>query len=178
MEIYKEGPNIKASQASFIKDRLSANLGEGWKDVRGSTVPCSRDIGEIDDEKEITTEEVREAQRIVGELLWLVTRTRMDLMYVTSRLSQMVLRTPREVHRASRQVWAYLKKTASQGLLFTPDVGVGWAGECELGLQAYSDASFAPWRTFHWFRHHQMERFAYAMASWKTALSHTQRSRS
>ena len=144
MEIYKEGPNIKASQASFIKDRLSANLGEGWKDVRGSTVPCSRDIGEIDDEKEITTEEVREAQRIVGELLWLVTRTRMDLMYVTSRLSQMVLRAPREVHRASRQVWAYLKKTASQGLLFTPDVGVGWAGECELGLQAYSDASFAP----------------------------------
>ena len=144
MEIYKEGPNIKASQASFIKDRLSANLGEGWKDVRGSTVPCSRDIGEIDDEKEITTEEVREAQRIVGELLWLVTRTRMDLMYVTSRLSQMVLRAPREVHRASRQVWAYLKKTASQGLLFTPDAGVGWAGECELGLQAYSDASFAP----------------------------------
>ena len=144
MEIYKEGPNIKASQASFIKDRLSANLGEGWKDVRGSAVPCSRDIGEVDDEKEITTEEVREAQRVVGELLWLVTRTRMDLMYVTSRLSQMVLRAPREVLRASKQVWAYLKKTASQGLLFTPDAGVGWAGECELGLQAYSDASFAP----------------------------------
>ena len=30
MEIYKEGVNIKASQTSFIKDRLSVNLGENW----------------------------------------------------------------------------------------------------------------------------------------------------
>jgi len=144
MEIYKEGVNIKASQTSFIKDRLSVNLGENWMEVKGSTTPCSRDVGDVDDEKEITTGEVREAQRVVGELLWLVTRTRIDLAYVTSRLSQMVLRAPREVLRASKQVWAYLKMTASQGLLFSPDAGVGWAGESGLGLQAYSDASFAP----------------------------------
>lgn len=72
------------------------NLGENWMEVKGSTTPCSRDVGDVDDEKEITTGEVREAQRVVGELLWLVTRTRIDLAYVTSRLSQMVLRAPRE----------------------------------------------------------------------------------
>ena len=144
MEIEKVGENIKASQTSFIKDRLNVNLGERWMDVKGSTTPCSRDIGEVEDEDNVTTELVREAQRVVGELLWLVTRTRVDLMYVTSRLSQLVLRAPREVARVSKQVWSYLKRTAAQGLLFTPDAGEGWAGECEVGLQAYSDASFAP----------------------------------
>ena len=144
MEIEKIGENIKASQTSFIKDRLNVNLGENWMEMRGSTTPCNRDVGETEDEKDVTTEMVREAQRVVGELLWLVTRTRIDLMYITSRLSQLVLRAPREVVRASRQIWTYLKRTAAQGLLFTPEAGEGWAGECEVGLQAYSDASFAP----------------------------------
>lgn len=144
MEIEKKGESIKASQTSFIKDRLMMNLGEDWMRAKGSSTPCSRDIGEVEDEKEITPEEVREAERIVGELLWWVTRSRIDLMYVTSRLSQMVLRAPRAVYRASKQVWAYLKKTSSPGLIFTPDAGEGWAGESEVGLQAYSDASFAP----------------------------------
>ena len=144
MEIEKVGENIKASQTSFIKDRLNVNLGERWMDVKGSTTPCSRDVGDVEEEENVTTELVREAQRVVGELLWLVTRTRVDLMYVTSRLSQMVLKAPREVARVSKQVWSYLKRTAAQGLLFTPEAGEGWAGECEVGLQAYSDASFAP----------------------------------
>ena len=125
MEIEKIGENIKASQASFIKDRLNVNLGENWMEMRGSTTPCNRDVGETEDEKDVTTEMVREAQRVVGELLWLVTRTRIDLMYITSRLSQLVLRAPREVVRASRQIWTYFKRTAAQGLLFTPEAGEG-----------------------------------------------------
>ena len=144
MEIYKQGPFIKASQTSFIKERLAVNLGENWEKLRGAGTPCGREVTEIVEETEITVEMVREAQRVVGELLWLVTRTRMDLMFVTAKLSQWVLKAPREVVRLSKQVWSFLRRTLHQGILFGKERGEGWAGEDQLGLQSYSDASFAP----------------------------------
>lgn len=135
---------LKATQTAFIKERLEINLGEGWEAMKGHATPCGREIIEIDEEQEIKPEEVKEAQRIVGELLWLVTRSRMDLMYVTARLAQHVLRAPRAVKRLSRQVWSYLRRTLHQGLLFLHDPGCGWAGEPKKRLEAFSDASFAP----------------------------------
>lgn len=144
MEITKVNGMLKATQTAFIKERLEINLGEGWEAMKGHATPCGREIIEIDEEQEIKPEEVKEAQRIVGELLWLVTRSRMDLMYVTARLAQHVLRAPRAVKRLSRQVWSYLRRTLHQGLLFLHDPGCGWAGEPKRGLEAFSDASFAP----------------------------------
>ena len=144
MEITKVNGMLKATQTAFIKERLVINLGEGWETMKGHSTPCGREIIEIEEEQEIKPEEVKEAQRIVGELLWLVTRSRMDLMYVTARLAQHVLRAPRAVKRLSRQVWSYLRRTLHQGLLFLPDPGCGWAGEPRKGLEAFSDASFAP----------------------------------
>ena len=144
MEISRQGTAIKASQEAFVMERLMVNLGEEWEKVKDAAVPCGREVTEIYPEENPSAENVREAQRIVGELLWLVTRTRVDLMFVTAKLSQWVLKAPKEVIRLSRQIWAYLKRTRRQGLLFTSDQGSGWAGEERLGLQAYSDASFAP----------------------------------
>ena len=144
MELTKEKGAIKATQTAFIRERLAVNLGENWEELRGYSTPCGREIIEIEEEQEIKLEDVKEAQRIVGELLWLVTRSRLDLMYVTSRLAQWVLRAPKTVQKLSKQVWSYLKKTLHQGLLFLPDPGKGWAGESKKGLEAFSDASFAP----------------------------------
>ena len=144
MEICRKGGAIKASQEAFVTERLPVNLGPQWEEVKESFIPCGRDIVEIFAEEEVSEEDIKEAQRIVGELLWLVTRTRVDLMYVTAKLSQWVLKAPKEVKRISKQIWGYLKRTRAQGLLFTKEVGVGWAGEDQLGLQSYSDASFAP----------------------------------
>ena len=144
MELTKENGVIKATQTAFIRERLAVNLGENWEALRGYSTPCGREIIEIEEEQEIRPEDVKEAQRIVGELLWLVTRSRLDLMYVTSRLAQWVLRAPKTVQKLSKQVWSYLRRTLHQGLLFLPDPGKGWAGESQKGLEAFSDASFAP----------------------------------
>lgn len=75
MEITKVNGMLKATQTAFIKERLEINLGEGWEAMKGHATPCGREIIEIDEEQEIKPEEVKEAQRIVGELLWLVTRS-------------------------------------------------------------------------------------------------------
>ena len=144
MEISRKGTALKAAQEAFVLERLAVNLGEDWEKERDAAAPCGREVVEIAPEEDPCAKDVKEAQRIVGELLWLVTRTRVDLMFVTAKLSQWVLKAPKEVIRMSRQIWAYLKKTRHQGLLFTSDQGCGWAGEERIGLQAYSDASFAP----------------------------------
>ena len=144
MELTKKDGILKATQTAFIQERLGANLGEDWERMKGHSTPCGREIIEIEEEQDIKPEEVKDAQRIVGELLWLVTRSRLDLMYVTARLAQWVLRAPRTVQRLSKQVWSYLRKTLHQGLLFLPEPGQGWAGESLKGLEAFSDASFAP----------------------------------
>ena len=144
MELKKENMVLKATQMSFIQERLTTNLGRNWEEHKGCPIPCGRDIMDFEEETDVTPEEVKEAQRIVGELLWLVTRSRMDLMYVTARLAQWVLRAPRMVAKLSKQVWGYLRRTMHQGLLFLPDPGKGWAGEPQKGLEAFSDASFAP----------------------------------
>ena len=136
MEISKVEDEVRATQTSFIKERLSTNFGEDWENERGATAPCGRDLMEVEEEKDVTQEEVREAQRIVGELLWLVTRTRVDLMFVTAKLAHMVLRAPTEVARLSKQVWKYLKVTKNEGLVFRAQRGEGWAGEGQSGLQA------------------------------------------
>ena len=144
MELKKEGMVLKATQTSFIQERLITNLGEDWEEHKGCPTPCGREIMDFEEETDVTPEQVKEAQRIVGELLWLVTRSRMDLMYVTAKLARWVLRAPRMVSKLSKQVWGYLRRTLHQGLLFLPDPGKGWAGEPQKGLEAFSDASFAP----------------------------------
>lgn len=88
-------------------------------------------------------EMVKSAQKAVGELLWLVTRTRPDLMYSVSRLSAATLSQPDWVMEAASQVWGYLATTWEEGILFkkaTEDEDWEDGG----GIEAFSDASFAP----------------------------------
>lgn len=48
--------------------------------------------------------------------MWLLTRTRPDLMFCLSKMSQAILRNPKEVVGVSKQVWKYLRKTQDEGL--------------------------------------------------------------
>ena len=95
-------------------------------------------------EENIKEEEVRKAQKDVGELLWLATRTRPDIAFVTSRMSQQILTAPRWVHNMAEVTWAYLQTTPELGLWFRKDGGVNLDGGSPSGLQAYSDISFSP----------------------------------
>lgn len=75
--------------------------------------------GPTEIQRQPTPQEVGEAQRVTGELLWLVTRT--------------------FVAEAAHQVWGYLANTEEDGLLYQPSEEMKpW--EEGAGLQAFSEA--------------------------------------
>ena len=90
-------------------------------------------------ESEPQLEEVRGAQKVVGELLWMLTRTRPDLMFAMSKLCSNVLRSPKKVQEIAVQVKGYLKLTAEEGIRFVKD-----EAEESMVLKVFTDASFAP----------------------------------
>ena len=96
MEITKRGDVVRALQTAYVEDRLETNLGGDWKNAKDAWTPCPKEIDD-DPEDDVQPSHIKEAQRVVGELLWLVTRTRPDLAFTTSRMAQMVLRCPRMV---------------------------------------------------------------------------------
>eukprot|EP00438_Fugacium_kawagutii_P016096 Skav225959 [mRNA] locus=scaffold6030:76316:83572:- [translate_table: standard] len=122
------------TQESYTKDLL-----ERFPEINPRRIPISRDQATMSESSEKPSpDEVREAQRMVGEALWLVTRTRPDAMFSCSRMGSMVTKNPQMVKEVYTQLLGYLKSTCGDGLRYRD------GGEGEVTIQMYSDASFAP----------------------------------
>lgn len=143
MELYRrDDGSWFASQENYTRDLLLRNLGpnpEEWgvrKVPLGKEEKFEEDVLEEKGEEEKTVASIRESQRIVGELIWLVTRCRPDVMFVVSQLASLSTRQPRRVQRMAPQVWKYLAATVTEGIHFP-------AGNPEEALlKVYTDASF------------------------------------
>ncbi|CAE7828798.1 RE1 [Symbiodinium sp. CCMP2592] len=128
-------------QTAYIQDLLrSYNM----MDVTPTALPVPKEwieAAENDDEAEADYDEqtLRQAQRVVGEMLWLGTRTRPDLMFVVSHAASLVAKRPSYVVRLGNRLLAYLAGTAELKMTMGP---VGAMTEAE--LIAYTDASYAP----------------------------------
>ena len=135
MEITKtiEG-GYRASQEDYIKDK------EGIPEAKNVKVPMSKEAAPMPEEP--TPELVNAAQKLVGELMWLSTRTRPDVAFATSRCAQEILPHPSWVIEQATQVWKYLKSTPNEGLEFQPGRGEGWDGGPK-SLEVYTDSSSA-----------------------------------
>ena len=82
--------------------------------------------------------DIREAQRYVGELLWLSQRTRPDLQFAVSIMGSLTLHKPKRVSSIAEGTLVYLQGTKTCKLRCVPMQG-------EVAeLCASSDASFAP----------------------------------
>ena len=121
------------NQESYIKDLIGRN-----EKVKPRQVPITKDLVDPMPEEKVTPEEVKEAQKAVGELLWLVTRSRPDLAYSVSKMGSMVTKAPRAVLKIYQQVVGFLMNTVEEGLRFETKE------EEPVIIQAFSDASFAP----------------------------------
>ena len=134
MEVWMGTESAFISQESYVLDLLRRN---GEEDGHKSGIPITKDqvlkLEENDHTK--TPEDVKAAQRVTGELMWLVTRSRPDLMFALSKMSQATLKNPKEVLSVARQVWKYLRKTKSEGLEMK-------AGAKD--LEVYTDSSYGP----------------------------------
>ena len=135
MELWKkEDGSWFASQVAYTTDLLRRRLGEDQSSWPTRKVPLGKDPEE-EVEVEKTPEDVKRAQKCVGELVWLSTRCRPDLMFVVAKMASGITRWPKAVELMAKQVWFYLAGTIHHGLTF------GNVDD-ERTLNVYADASF------------------------------------
>eukprot|EP00439_Symbiodinium_sp_Y106_P044585 s732_g5.t1 len=147
------------SQKGYLENLVRSYDLEPGAHVR---LPCPREwlldedvpSGELE---EYTEEELRRAQKIVGELLW-VTRSRPDTLFIVGMMASALTKRPCHVYRIGLKVVAYLaasidvqlqlggrapteQHTSNNTAAAAPSHTSANLG---LVLEGYSDASFAP----------------------------------
>ena len=140
-----DGTSIKLSQISYIKELLQRH-GE----VSEKITPMPKWDTEGSPEEDITPQQIRAAQMVVGELLWASVRTRPDIAFAVSIMGQQVTKRPKWVCQLGNHVLGFLKHTWDHCLLYPSEVGGhGHDGILQIPrhealLEAYTDISFAP----------------------------------
>jgi hypothetical protein len=126
---------ISISQASYIRDLIALTGQENAKPTPSPIAPGAR----LGREFCPTTEEEKEDMRnvpyrtVIGSLLWIADRSRPDIAYPVSVLSQF-LSNPGRVHwEAAKRVVRYLKGTIDAWLVF---------GDSDDGLRSFTDSSW------------------------------------
>jgi len=123
------------TQKSYIKDMVE----KSEEKVKERKIPVTRDQAHIEEPSSPPTiDQVRGAQKCIGEVLWLLTRSRPDLMYGVGRMGSNVLRNRVKVMELGELMKGYLNRTAEEGLRYEVEFNE------EINLQAYSDASLSP----------------------------------
>ena len=140
----QDGNDLHVAQPSYIAEILRRHQIE-------KTRPIPFVKPEVDEGAEVVNiEDLRRAQGIVGELLWLAIRSRPDISYAVNWMSQMIARHPEIVVKKGLETLEYLAGTKDLGLVYGPCVGDrGLHGDLPFArdmrhLELFADASFAP----------------------------------
>ena len=133
------------TQTAYAKDLLSRYTNEFVASVQ----PLPQGLEDPVAVPNPNAESIRKCQQVVGELLWLSIRTRVDLCYPVSKLAQWSTKDPEFTFRQALQVLGYLSVTPSVGLVFAgskdrDEHNLVGAQDYMHVLQAYTDASHAP----------------------------------
>ena len=128
---------VRLHQKGYIQELLRHH---GDQVTRSYGTPCPQEwlLGEFEVEvKEFSPEQLRLAQALTGELLWLCGKSRPDLMHTVATMSSMCLRDPVFVAKVGLRALGYLRETIDIELYYKP------TSSSHL-IEGYSDASFAP----------------------------------
>ena len=131
----REQGGFQLAQTGYLKDVLRR---------RGVTenaeVPLPKIEEGADEPPEAVRQHLREAQQLVGEVMWLSGRTRPDVAYATGVLSRLLHKRPKYVCALGVQLMKYLHRTWDVKLEYLP----GKEGDEGRGLEIHADSSFAP----------------------------------
>ena len=133
--IQEEGkkPRWSLTQEGYISDLTTQD-----SSLKERRCPITRDQSNMEvDQKPPTMEDIRRCQKEVGELLWIVTRTRPDAMFSVARMGSSLLKSTEKVLEAAQHLRGYLKATKDEGLCYQDQ-------ERKVIVNAYADSSFAP----------------------------------
>ena len=108
VEIWEFEEGVFLNQEKYLIDVLRRN---GQEEGVVSGLPITKDQAQKleEEDTERTSEEVRLAQKATGELMWMVTRSRPDLMFTLSKMSQATLKAPKESKRSDEGCGAVLE---------------------------------------------------------------------
>ena len=148
LEIHDTGNRLHIHQKKYLADLLNRYPTiTGEASQPGLKEPENH---ELCDNKQTDITRIRLAQKLAGELLWIATKTRPDLVYLTSRIGQMVTRNVEFAIQLAYNALRYLRATAHYEIVYgSPPPGgesvdVGPLQDRSAALEAYADASFAP----------------------------------
>ena len=140
----RNGGGFWLGQTGYLSDVLKRRQVE-----KGERYPCGK-IEEGEDE-ELDPKAIKQAQMMVGEVLWLANRTRPDVAFTTGIMSRLLHRRPKYTCQLGQHLFRYLWSTQNHRLEVKP-----WKEEQkevmdhlphERGwetLEVYSDISYSP----------------------------------
>ena len=145
MKIQEE--NILVGQPSYLQDLLRRR---GVTTKRSTPLPKEH-LAAMEVEEEIKIEDVRQAQAIAGEILWMSVRSRPDLSYAIGALGREVTKHPRWAAQTGHYILEYLNATADCFLAYGrcrekdrgPDDALARERSMNL-VEIYCDVSYAP----------------------------------
>ena len=140
----EHGPvGFRLGQEGYVDELLRSH---GIEASARATTPVPREwVREMPPAEQFSEADLRAAQRITGELLWVAQRTRLDLGFCVGLMSSWTTKAPQHVTRMGQRVLQFLAATKAQRLSLVP-------GKAN-GLSLYSDASFCSVRRPQYFWH-------------------------
>ncbi|CAE7216076.1 Cfap91 [Symbiodinium sp. CCMP2592] len=118
MEVYqRESGEYEVTQQGYIMDLIRAH---DLLQAPQTLLPCPKEwiTDDVDPEPENFTEgDLRFAQRLIGEQLWLAMRCRPDIHFIVSYMSSWVSKHPIRISRIAMRVLSYLHKTAGMKMI-------------------------------------------------------------
>ncbi|CAE7226577.1 RE2, partial [Symbiodinium sp. CCMP2456] len=147
MEMHRVPGGVELAQEGFINEILRSHGHQGGRSQsqgpRETLILSDEEERALIDAQPSTVNpknpQVKEAQRRVGELLWLMGRTRPDLQHTVSIMAARITRCPEMVNKVGSRLLDYLNETKHYRLAFTQD-----SEEIATQLDIYTDSSFAP----------------------------------
>ena len=146
-EMKTQEENILVGQPSYLQDLLRRR---GVTTKRSTPLPKEH-LAAMEVEEEIKIEDVRQAQAIAGEILWMSVRSRPDLSYAIGALGREVTKHPRWAVQTGHYILEYLNATADCFLAYGrcrdkdrgPDDALARERSMNL-VEIYCDVSYAP----------------------------------
>ncbi|CAE7452429.1 GIP, partial [Symbiodinium necroappetens] len=113
MELVQEESTVTLSQEAYVDNLVRLH---GLDPLSKAGLPCPKEWLQDEDFNDVAEnfneEELKRAQKVTGECLWLAYRTRPDILFVTNYLAAMTSRKPVKVYNVGLKVISYLNATA------------------------------------------------------------------
>ncbi|CAE7225349.1 GIP, partial [Symbiodinium sp. CCMP2456] len=142
-ELRIQGDRILMHQRSYIREMLKQ-----WEIDDEATAPAVKEPPVVTSREQSIGDLTRRAQAIAGQLLWVSTHTRPDVVFAVQNMCQMISTDPAGACDAGFVIMKYLKRTLEHALSYGPppnDHGLWNELQFKRGerlVEVFSDASF------------------------------------